>query len=100
MVYVALREGDASFPPDGRSRDCGKVAVAQGDGRELDQESAVSAADNACRRIGFFGLISEWVDQELLVALAGIESCEVVLAGKADVSTGTQPSASSSAASA
>jgi len=50
--------------------------------------SMLHAACSAARRIGFFGLISEWVDQDLLIALAEkIEDCELVLAGKADVNT-------------
>lgn len=41
---------------------------------------------NRRRRIGFFGLISEWVDQDLLLEIAGrLENIELVLAGKADV---------------
>jgi len=38
--------------------------------------------------VGFFGLISEWVDQDLLVRLAReVPQVQVVLIGKADVST-------------
>ena len=37
--------GDASFPPDGRSRDCGKVAVAQGVGGEMGWLRLPAVAD-------------------------------------------------------
>jgi len=40
------------------------------------------------RIIGFFGLVSEWVDQDLLVELAdNLPECNVVLIGPADVDT-------------
>jgi hypothetical protein len=38
------------------------------------------------RVAGFFGLLSEWMDQDLLVAVAkGVPECQLVLIGKADV---------------
>lgn len=38
------------------------------------------------RVVGFFGLLSEWLDQDLLVEVARrVPECEVVLIGKADV---------------
>lgn len=41
----------------------------------------------AGRVAGFFGLLSEWVDQELLIELARrIPECQIVLVGKADIS--------------
>jgi glycosyltransferase involved in cell wall biosynthesis len=38
--------------------------------------------------VGFFGLVSEWLDQELIVKIArGVPSAQVVLIGKPDVNT-------------
>jgi glycosyltransferase involved in cell wall biosynthesis len=59
----------------------------------VDYEHFAHAIDMAARPadlpegrvVGFFGLLSEWVDQELLVKVARrIPSCQVVLIGKAD----------------
>ena len=90
----AEERGDASFS-EGKDQ----VAVAHEGEKTLDQGSGdsynsttkqpnnLTTADASVRRIGFFGLLSEWVDQDLLVALAEIKDCEIILAGKADVDT-------------
>ena len=51
----------------------------------LDRPSRPTALPTG-RIAGFFGLLSEWVDQELLIKLArGIPDLQIVLIGKADV---------------